>query len=210
MSDPTTGDVGRVSDQVSVHNGPGRGAAFGVTPGKPYPEHLYPGCPCAACDRRNVMNLCPTCGNKRCPAAMDHARWACTGSNEYGQTPTPLAAVSAAAPDERDVARVLSEFRECVNVEKDGDAVMVPVADLRIAYRALAARPAPVVSGEASVLRQAARLVRTVWTGTTNLPDLDDQEVAYSFDVWLDRLADRYDAPAALGLTVADEGRADA
>ncbi len=27
---------------------------------------------------------CPTCGNKRCPAASDH-RFACTGSNESGQ-----------------------------------------------------------------------------------------------------------------------------
>ena len=30
------------------------------------------------------MTLCPTCGNKRCPAASDH-RLGCTGSNEPGQ-----------------------------------------------------------------------------------------------------------------------------
>jgi hypothetical protein len=31
-----------------------------------------------------VMILCPTCGNKRCPKATDHAL-ACTRSNEPGQ-----------------------------------------------------------------------------------------------------------------------------
>lgn len=30
------------------------------------------------------MNLCPDCGNKRCPRATDH-RNDCTGSNEPGQ-----------------------------------------------------------------------------------------------------------------------------
>lgn len=30
------------------------------------------------------MQLCPECGNKRCPKATDH-RIACTGSNEPGQ-----------------------------------------------------------------------------------------------------------------------------
>lgn len=31
------------------------------------------------------MILCPSCGNKRCPHATDH-RFACTGSNEPGQS----------------------------------------------------------------------------------------------------------------------------
>lgn len=31
-----------------------------------------------------IMQLCPTCGNKRCPRASDH-RLACTDSNEPGQ-----------------------------------------------------------------------------------------------------------------------------
>jgi hypothetical protein len=66
----------------------------------PYPVELYPGCPCYACDSptwQSVsgipmarMSLCPTCGNKRCPAADDHTKWKCTGSNEVGQTPTPI------------------------------------------------------------------------------------------------------------------------
>lgn len=53
------------------------------------------GCWCADCDeqvRANMatpwllsrMNLCPDCGNKRCPKATWHAN-ACTGSNEPGQ-----------------------------------------------------------------------------------------------------------------------------
>jgi len=56
-------------------------------------------CWCEACDKseelmramvgvrlslRMRMNLCPICGNKRCPRATDH-RNACTGSNEPGQ-----------------------------------------------------------------------------------------------------------------------------
>lgn len=32
----------------------------------------------------NTMNLCPTCGNKRCPGAADHEN-ECSGSNEPGQ-----------------------------------------------------------------------------------------------------------------------------
>lgn len=63
-----------------------------------YPAHLYPGCPCYACDSQTWkpwpgtdfvfaqrMSLCPTCGNKRCPAATDH-RNKCTGSNKPGQS----------------------------------------------------------------------------------------------------------------------------
>lgn len=52
-------------------------------------------CGCHACNEGRVtkegwpitatrMILCPTCGNKRCPHASDHAL-ACTGSNEPGQ-----------------------------------------------------------------------------------------------------------------------------
>jgi Zn finger protein HypA/HybF involved in hydrogenase expression len=52
-------------------------------------------CWCYRCDQegktsygrtglRDRMNLCPDCGNKRCPRATDH-RLTCTGSNEPGQ-----------------------------------------------------------------------------------------------------------------------------
>lgn len=49
---------------------------------------VIPECSCHACrpvtfaDSRFVV--CPECGNKRCPHAIDH-RNACTGSNEPGQ-----------------------------------------------------------------------------------------------------------------------------
>ncbi len=53
-----------------------------------YPADLYPGCPCYACDQAprveapstpldrfpSRMSLCPTCGDKRCPGALDHAQ----------------------------------------------------------------------------------------------------------------------------------------
>lgn len=71
-----------------------------VEPAKrlPYPQDLYPGCPCYACDSKTWpgwrngmsapfpvrMSLCPNCGNKRCPAAFDHTQQ-CSGSNEPGQ-----------------------------------------------------------------------------------------------------------------------------
>ena len=80
----------------------------------PYPTDLYPGCPCAACDHRNVMNLCPSCGNKRCPAAMDHARFACARSNEHGQTPTHLAATSR--PDVGDLRERVAEAVQSVTL----------------------------------------------------------------------------------------------
>lgn len=50
-----------------------------------------PECPCAACDPGMLqrypsrMNVCPDCGNKRCPKAANHAVWQCSGSNEPGQ-----------------------------------------------------------------------------------------------------------------------------
>lgn len=52
-----------------------------------YPAHLYAGCPCFKCDQPletitfangvkgqmlTRMSLCPECGDKRCPGAMDH------------------------------------------------------------------------------------------------------------------------------------------
>ncbi len=58
------------------------------------------GCWCFRCDQGGLtdfpplgnlffarvrMNLCPTCGNKRCPRSTDHTN-TCTGSNEPGQT----------------------------------------------------------------------------------------------------------------------------
>jgi hypothetical protein len=59
----------------------------------PYPVHLFDHeCPCAArkpddldpLSFRAQMHLCPACGHKRCPGAVDHTR-ACSGSNEPGQ-----------------------------------------------------------------------------------------------------------------------------
>ena len=67
-----------------------------------YPEELYPGCPCYACDVATQqegqlwfarMSLCPTCGNKRCPGAADHTN-ECSGSNEPGQPGSLYPAVS--------------------------------------------------------------------------------------------------------------------
>lgn len=55
-----------------------------------YPEHLYPGCPCYACDSPTWpkypnerggyfcpparLSLCPRCGSKRCEGAVNHRR----------------------------------------------------------------------------------------------------------------------------------------
>lgn len=63
--------------------------SLGVSGGdrsKPTPARL-PGCWCARCHPATgfrVMNLCPDCGNKRCPRATHHIH-ECTGSNEPGQ-----------------------------------------------------------------------------------------------------------------------------
>ncbi|MGZ4663610.1 MAG: hypothetical protein ACXV5Q_00790 [Frankiaceae bacterium] len=62
--------------------------------------HLSQTCWCGSCDQTAVealregdirrilrrMNLCPHCGNKRCPRSWDH-QYACSGSNEPGQVP---------------------------------------------------------------------------------------------------------------------------
>jgi len=51
---------------------------------------------CAACDPGmflegerlpfpSRMNVCPDCGNKRCPKAANHRLWQCSGSNAVGQ-----------------------------------------------------------------------------------------------------------------------------
>ena len=51
-------------------------------------------CPCMACDPGafpgygfvpSHMSVCPNCGNKRCPQAVDHSLYKCTGSNESDQ-----------------------------------------------------------------------------------------------------------------------------
>lgn len=74
----------------------------------------YP-CWCYCCDRNNTttftpfsfrmrMNVCPDCGNKRCPRATDHNN-ACTGSNEPGQEGSLYAAISTEPLDVR-VARL--------------------------------------------------------------------------------------------------------
>jgi hypothetical protein len=63
--------------------------------------YLSQTCWCGSCDNKAAdllaegdirricrrMNLCPSCGNKRCPRSWDHV-YACTGSNEPGQVPT--------------------------------------------------------------------------------------------------------------------------
>ena len=51
-------------------------------------------CPCLRCIKerdidsgylfQSAMQLCPVCGNKRCPKGTDHDL-ECTGSNEQGQ-----------------------------------------------------------------------------------------------------------------------------
>lgn len=84
------------------------GGPYGFVP--PYPVDLYgPGCPCSACATqdeslemltfRQVMPLCPECGNKRCPGAADH-RNRCTASNEPGQ---PGSLYPATLPGSREV-----------------------------------------------------------------------------------------------------------
>lgn len=46
-------------------------------------------CWCESCDRDGDywprMNLCPDCGNKRCPKATYHGQACSAGSNEPGQ-----------------------------------------------------------------------------------------------------------------------------
>jgi len=54
-----------------------------------YPADLYDGCPCFECDQApriaaekaaggfgwpDRMSLCPVCGSKRCPGALDHTQ----------------------------------------------------------------------------------------------------------------------------------------
>lgn len=75
--------------------------------GEPAEPMEAAGCQCEAClkllppdgypvpHHRRRMVVCGYCGNKRCPHAHDH-RYACTGSNEPGQTPQP-------APGEREL-----------------------------------------------------------------------------------------------------------
>ena len=43
------------------------------------------------------MALCPTCGNKRCPAAANHDN-ACSGSNDPGQPGSNYPAIDPNAP----------------------------------------------------------------------------------------------------------------
>jgi hypothetical protein len=55
---------------------------------------IYAKCQCLICIKKrdkelgnicqSAMQLCPECGNKRCPKAHDH-NLLCTGSNEPGQ-----------------------------------------------------------------------------------------------------------------------------
>lgn len=67
------------------------------------------GCPCAACDPGLIldgerlpfasrMNVCPDCGNKRCPKAANHALWQCSGSNAVGQVGVRTEEARIAAP----------------------------------------------------------------------------------------------------------------
>lgn len=66
-------------------------------------------CPCAACDPGMLldgerlpfasrMNVCPECGNKRCPKAANHATWQCSGSNAVGQVGVRAEDAQIAAP----------------------------------------------------------------------------------------------------------------
>ena len=88
-----------------------------VTPEPAAPTYVV-GCWCARCDEvynatpeakaihgpfgYQRYNLCPTCGNKRCPRSTAH--WlACSGSNEAGQPgselrPDPRAETAAQRP----------------------------------------------------------------------------------------------------------------
>lgn len=62
-------------------------SALGVSSQDTPPAPRPAGCPCATCGpatKFRVMNLCPTCSNKRCPGAADHTN-TCTGSNAPGQ-----------------------------------------------------------------------------------------------------------------------------
>jgi hypothetical protein len=52
-------------------------------------EVALPDCSCLKCKPNEFPNLrfnvCPKCGNKRCPHASDH-NYECTNSNDVGQT----------------------------------------------------------------------------------------------------------------------------
>lgn len=93
-----------------------------------YPEELYPHCPCLRCNQPKEdedgfifprMSLCPTCGNKRCPAAADHVLNICTGSNESGQ-PGSLYPASK-LNDTRTMEERIADFWESVEEEEIED-----------------------------------------------------------------------------------------
>lgn len=74
------------------------------------PAHwVTPECWCESCDTaanagfRSRMNLCPICGNKRCPRATHHDQ-ECTGSNAPGQKGSSWERVRPADDLERDRA----------------------------------------------------------------------------------------------------------
>lgn len=54
------------------------------------------------------MELCETCGNKRCPHATDRA-YACTGSNEAGQPGSKYKKTGSSAPTAPVDAQELSD-----------------------------------------------------------------------------------------------------
>ena len=67
--------------------------AHSQIPNSPAPTE----CPCVRCLQEAKIGIwwmvvCDTCGNKRCPHATDH-NFACTNSNEPGQTGSMYAAV---------------------------------------------------------------------------------------------------------------------
>jgi hypothetical protein len=122
--------------------------------------------------------------------------------------PTPLAAVSAAAPDERWWESLVQAECEVGHVifmdDGDGTVYACPACALAEARAALAARPAPTVSGEAVEAAARRLYVRTAKDNTTH-----DEAVVpwadlhpYAKDRWLDYARDAL--TAALGLTVAD------
>jgi hypothetical protein len=148
-------------------------------------------------------------------ATQEHYRDLLRVALSAGLQIPPAAAVSAAAPDER-----LCYSDECGEPCQSWQAMKrAEIEHLRrenatIAQRlgearaALAARPAPVVSGEAVEAAARRLYVRTAKDNTTH-----DEAVVpwadlhpHTKDRWLDYARDAL--TAALGITVADEGRA--
>jgi hypothetical protein len=170
-----------------------------------YPD-IYGGCPCFACwDNRNpapeggirwgsVMNLCPACGNKRCPAAGDHAKWACSGSNETGQRGTPI---ESPAPVD---AVTLTEQDHALGVLVDETCVMFTQADVEHIVQRHVAPLAAQVAAEASEYEGMVRQ-RNEQQARAEMLELERQGQARRVDA----AEARHDALAARITALADE-----